>query len=501
MSQQQTLNFAPPSQSRSSSTHPPTTNEPGPSTNTKRTRNDEPERDQPTATPPAFENVINKVNGAQISNFELMDANIKRYFADAIAQLTTQIQQQHDQQILSLQGEIASLKTAVNRLERAHQPANTQQQIANKNTTPVNNVAQNTQQERGRSRGRTPNPSHQPPQRQNSQRRKRGTSDNRRLTFSGVAALPPSTNAQPRTPPKKTTAKLITTEYPKAEREIIVTFKEPMTIPDNEAIQNVANIARIAANQSLSTSGGSPPRPLLTARITSSKTIIFTTNPDLPGSDYTAYLSLIANSLEDFGEATATLNERWTKFLIHNVPTSLSPNDIRKEIETHYPQLNLAQTPRWLKKPEDLTGKKASAVVLALLGSVTLEGFGLTKLAIANNDCKVDSYHQFANWTQCHKCQKLGHPQDMCTAKHFTCGICANPHATRDHPCHLPTCKQGPACTHPPNKCINCDPTQHKSMDRNCPTRTQAYEAWKNRRFTNTNTANIPLPLADIPMN
>jgi TolA-binding protein len=335
MSQQQTLNFVPPSQSRSSSTHPPTTNEPGSSTNTKRTRNDKPEREQPTVTPPAFENVIKQVNGAQISNFELMDANIKRYFADAIAQITAQIQQQHDQQILSLSSEIASLKTSVNRLEREHQPTNTQQQNTNKNTTPATNTTQNTQQERGRSRGRTPNPSQQPSKCQNSQRRKRGASDNRCLTFSDIAALPPSTNTQTRPPPKKTAAKLITTDYPKAEREIIVSFNEPMQVPDNEAIQNVANLARIAANKPISTSSSSPPRPLLTARITSNRNIVFTTNPDLPGSDYTAYLPLIANSLKDFGEATATLNERWTKFLIHNVPTSLTPNDIRNEIETH----------------------------------------------------------------------------------------------------------------------------------------------------------------------
>jgi hypothetical protein len=480
MSQQQTLSF-PGAQSRSNSTHPPTPNEPEASTSTKRSRKDQPEREQPTVPPPAFEHVIKEVNEAQARNFELMNANFERALKDAIHQLTLNFQKQHEEQILSLEGQIAGLKTSVNRLERAHLPVNTQQQPTNKNTTPAANTTQNTQQERGRSRGRTPNPPQQSSQRQNSQRRKRGTSDNRRLTFSDIASLPPTTTTQARPPPK-------------AEREIIVSFKEPIEIPANEASQNVANLARIAANKALSSCEGSPPRPLLTARFTSSRNLIFTTNPDLPGSDYTAYLSVIADGLKDLGEATATLNERWTKFLIHNVPTSISINDIRNEIETHYPQLKLAQTPRWLKKKEDLTGKKASAIVIALLGSVTLEGFGLTKLAIANNDCKVSNYHQFANWTQCHKCQQLGHPQDMCTAQHFTCGICASPHATRDHPCNLPTCKQGPACTHPPNKCVNCNSTDHKSMDRNCPTRAQTYEAWKTRRFTNANTANIPPP-------
>jgi hypothetical protein len=498
---QQTLNFA--SQSRSNSTHPPNPNETGPTTTTKRTRNDEPERDQPDTAPPAFQRVIDQVNEKQATMFQLLNSNIERSIRDAVAQITLQIQKQLDDQTLVHQGEIASLRSAIHRLERAHQTTNAQQ-TPTKITTPVTNSAQNTQQDRGRSSARTLNSERQPSQRQPSQRRNRGASaSGRRVTYANTASQPPPVNSPttPATPPrKKTVAKLITTSYPKADREIIVAFKDPMIFPANEAIENIANLARITANKALQASGGIPPRPLLTARITSGRNLVFTTSEQIPGSDYTAYLPIIANSLKDLGEATATLNERWTKFLLHNVPTSLSLDEIRYEIETHYPELSLAQTPRWLKRKEDMAEKKASAVVLALLGSVTLESFGIRKLAIANNDCKVDSYHQFANWTQCHKCQQLGHPQDRCKQQHFTCGICALPHATRDHPCHLPTCKQGPACTHPPNKCINCDSTEHKSMDRNCPTRTQAYEAWKNRH-TITNDAIIPPPPADIPMN
>jgi TolA-binding protein len=500
MSQQQTLSFS--AQSRSNSTNPPNLDGTGATPSTKRTRNDEPERETTAPSGGAFDHVISEINDKQNKNFGLMDDGLKRYFKDAIHEITTLIQHQHDSQLSSLQNEIASLKTSVNRLERAHLSNNTQQQPTNKQTTTTNNTTQSTQQDRGRSNARTPNPERQPSQRQPSQRRNRGASTTgRRVTYANTASqLPPvDTPTTPATPPrKKTVAKLITTSYPKADREIIVAFKDPMTVPANEAIQNIANLARITANKALQASGGVPPRPLLTARITSGRNLVFTTSEQIPGSDYTAYLPIIANSLKDLGEATATLNERWTKFLLHNVPTSLTPNEIRYEIETHYPELSLAQTPRWLKRPEDLAGKKASAVVLALLGTVTLEGFGLRRLAIANNDCKVESYHQFANWTQCHKCQQLGHPQDRCKQQHFTCGICALPHATRDHPCHLPTCKQGPACTHPPNKCINCDSTEHKSMDRNCPTRTQAYEAWKNRHTTITNTGSIPPPSTDM---
>jgi hypothetical protein len=166
MSQQQTLNFVPPSQSRSNSTNPPNLEGTGDTPSTKRTRNDEPERETTAPSGGAFDHVISEINDKQNKNFGLMDTGLKRYFKDAIHEITTLIQHQHHRQFSSLQNEIASLKTAVNRLERALTSNNTQQQTTNKQTTPANNTTRNTQQDRGRSRARTPNPERQPSQRQ-----------------------------------------------------------------------------------------------------------------------------------------------------------------------------------------------------------------------------------------------------------------------------------------------------------------------------------------------
>jgi chromosome segregation ATPase len=164
--------------------------------------------------------------------FKLMDANVDRYVKEAVNRITMINQQQHDRQLNGLQNEIASLKTAVNRLERALTSNNTQQQTPNKQTTPANNTTQNTQQDRGHSRARTPNSERQPSQRQPSQRRNRGASTSRRhVTYADISSLPPTANQTATPPRKKTPTKLITQIYPKTGREIIVSFREPMTFP------------------------------------------------------------------------------------------------------------------------------------------------------------------------------------------------------------------------------------------------------------------------------
>jgi hypothetical protein len=90
MSQQQTLGFIP--HSRSSSTHPPNLDGTGATPSTKCTRNDEPERETTAPSGGAFDHVILEINDKQNKNFGLMDTGIKRYFKDAIHEITTLIQ-------------------------------------------------------------------------------------------------------------------------------------------------------------------------------------------------------------------------------------------------------------------------------------------------------------------------------------------------------------------------------------------------------------------------
>jgi TolA-binding protein len=475
---QQTINF------------PPAMPQAQPTTSTKRTRNEQLERDTPI--PSGTTNTLDQLREhiqVDVGNMFIdQDARMRSYFSKLLTDIIIDMQKQHEQQLLSLQNDVASLRTTVARLERVQQPT-TQQQTNNQ--TPTDN-ANNGQQGRGRSTARTPNPTRETSRHGN----RNASTSGKRVTYANQAAKPP-TATQPTTPTRKQEpTKLLSAKYPKADREIIISFNAPIQKPDNIPAQLIADRARIEINKVLTDSKDIAAPPFLASRITANQNIVLTTGLNCNGMDYKAYLPLIAATLSHLGTATATINERWTKFLLHNVPTTLSPNELRQELETHYPDLRLAQTPRWLKKPEERAKKTASAAVIAVLGSIQLANIGLHKLLIANRSCKIEPYFEYASWTQCHKCQKLGHPQELCKEQHFTCGVCAQPHATSDHPCHMPYCKKGPACTHPPIKCAICS-GNHKAMDRNCPTRVQAYEAWKTRN-TNTNTA--PPATNDDPM-
>jgi hypothetical protein len=57
---------------------------------------------------------------------------------------------------------------------------------------------------------------------------------------------------------------------------------------------------------------------------------------------YENYLEVIVNAVQRFGNATAAVHEKWSKFLVRDVSTWLTQDKIRAEIETKYPGLKLA---------------------------------------------------------------------------------------------------------------------------------------------------------------
>jgi hypothetical protein len=86
--------------------------------------------------------------------------------------------------------------------------------------------------------------------------------------------------------------------------------------------------------------------------------------------DYELHLRVITESLKFVGEGTAIVNEKWSKFLLHGVPTFGTLEEIRNDVEIYYPKLKLGQTPRWLAPADKRTGKTASTIVLAFIGTV-----------------------------------------------------------------------------------------------------------------------------------
>jgi len=86
---------------------------------------------------------------------------------------------------------------------------------------------------------------------------------------------------------------------------------------------------------------------------------------------------------------------------------------------------------------------------MTLTGNVKKASIGRQNLIICNRQCQLEDYIAYGRSTQCHNCQAYGHPAALCRNTPC-CAVCANPHETKEHPCTLPMCKKGPACTHPP---------------------------------------------------
>jgi hypothetical protein len=311
----------------------------------------------------------------------------------------------------------------------------------------------------------------------------------------------PSTNARrwETAPPraKAPVPKLIPTKYPQAEREVTCFFKDSSTTgmttqPEKTYAerQGMADIALRRMNSAFVDYKDISVPPFIRARITIRGAIVFTTGNDQSNVIYEDYISIMTHALEYYGECERVeIGKRFSQFLLHGVPTNLSISDISDSISANYPQLIQGQTPRWLTPPERREHKACSTIVMTLAGNVKKETIGRQNLIVCNRQCEVDDYIAYGRSTQCRKCQTYGHPAALCR-NDSCCAVCAGPHETREHPCTLPTCKKGPACTHPPIRCVNCN-APHKASDPNCPERIKLRTLNKATNATN---------LGDAPM-
>jgi hypothetical protein len=266
---------------------------------------------------------------------------------------------------------------------------------------------------------------------------------------------------------KKTPTTIIPKALPRVDREVILTLGENITDATTVADQALQAINRVIRESSDITQP-----PFILARITNNNRLVLTTNPTTKASEYTPYLQIIANVTSSLKPSETRINERWTKVLLHNVPTNADPNAIRNEIESTYPSLRLGQDPRWLVPTERCTNKTASTLVISLIGNVDHKRLGTSQLAICNRMCRIDEYYSWHPTSQCSRCQEFGHHPKLCKAQQPKCAVCTQNHTTKSHPCTISSCRAGAACTHPPIKCANCN-NAHKANDHTCPIRTK----------------------------
>jgi hypothetical protein len=201
--------------------------------------------------------------------------------------------------------------------------------------------------------------------------------------------------------------------------------------------------------------------PFLCSRFSRNNNLVFTTGFNHNNLDYDAYLPIICNALASIGPATAVINEQWSKFLVHGVPTYTTMTEIREIVEMQYKNLTLGQTPQWLLPKDKVEEKESSTVVLALIGKVSMSNIRIKEFVFGNTTCRITEYYPYDEATQCRRCQQYGHPTQLCKGEtQVACAVCAQPHLTKEHPCKFPNCQIGPACKHPPIKCAACNGLQ-----------------------------------------
>lgn len=283
-------------------------------------------------------------------------------------------------------------------------------------------------------------------------------------TYAQVAEKKPREFTEVKSKKKARKETILPKPYPTADRLVIFNLT---TAPNDR--KEAADRALQIVNKTITNHSDITHPPFILAHINAMNNLVFTVAPQHLGVSYEPYLAIFEDALHEYPIASSRISQRWTRFILHGIPTTASPETVRNEIESTYPSLRMGQTPRWLTSPDRRQDKEASSMVVTFIGEMTKKSLGANDLALFNRECRIAEYISFGPSTQCNKCQLYGHPTQRCTAGGHTCAVCAQHHATRDHPCAIGNCKAGHSCRHPPIRCANCQ-QPHKASDRNCPT-------------------------------
>src|SRR5260221_677053 len=114
------------------------------------------------------------------------------------------------------------------------------------------------------------------------------------------------------------------------------------------------------------------------------------------------------------GAVSLHLDTPIVQIVVHGVPTSLPLESLQQELVTNNPGLATSSTPRWLTKPEQRNGKKASSVVIALSGNKANEVASRPRLFAFSATLRIERKLHFGPSTQRAKCQKFGYYSNKC---------------------------------------------------------------------------------------
>src|SRR5258708_12752994 len=105
------------------------------------------------------------------------------------------------------------------------------------------------------------------------------------------------------------------------------------------------------------------------------------------------------------GAVSLHLDNPIVQVVVHGVPVDMPIELLQIELTTFNPGLSLASTPRWLTKPDQRKEKKASSVVIALVGNKAQEVAARHRLHPFSPTLRIQPNLRFVPSTQIAKFQ------------------------------------------------------------------------------------------------
>ncbi|KAL0630870.1 hypothetical protein Q9L58_010275 [Maublancomyces gigas] len=200
-------------------------------------------------------------------------------------------------------------------------------------------------------------------------------------SYAAVASK--AANKRP-TPKAKAAEKLVNMATTKLQRQLVVPCNPtpPTTITNNAILASVNNALKPTGVR------------FILARRSLRNNLVLQTAPVNTALEAIDHGDAIASCLTDLG-CTPTLmrpNAACTSFLVHNIPTFTTAEEVATAILLNYPTLPLCRHPRWLTTEDKRKEKTHSTMVITLPMPLTLAKLGLTSLKISNQVCRLTIY-------------------------------------------------------------------------------------------------------------
>jgi len=253
---------------------------------------------------------------------------------------------------------------------------------------------------------------------------------------------------------------LLKPAHPIADRRVFVPIKDGITTTPQTLLSEINNALASVPTFKLA--------PFITAS-RSSERLTLVVAPHLKATDYSPFLGIISNALNGpMCSDTAVAGTSTTRFVLHGVDTSFTPEYALRTIQASYPNLAVTAV-RWLTTAAQRVDIKShSSMVITTNGKLTITDLGARHIFLFGDRCRIAPYHNYNPQTRCARCLEFGHSSPLCKAETPTCSVCAGSHLSKKHPCKVPLCKGGADCSHPPLACKACGPGHKFSTGRSC---------------------------------